>query len=233
MRKSKLLIVDDENPEVMKELFEEFGFEVLVAEDGGAALEVAAAESPDLILLDIKLPVLNGYEVLEELKRRQIATRVVMYSAYFTDMQTAIRCVRNGACDFIGKLDFLPDELADKIKRYIIVEKTLNLQVSDLTPIVEKLIAEGESLEKEVGELRRKLWRLRVRRSAEEISSKIIYLAASVAAVYLLVKLELVGSGRGIAILFTMLFIFLLIPTGQLKNISAALKGLKARIELK
>lgn len=232
MAQHKILVVEDENPRLIKQFLRRRGFEVLVAEDGGEAVEIAAAEAPDLVLLDIMLPVLDGFEVLEELKRRQIETRVVMYSGYFTDMDTAIRCVRNGACDFISKHEW-PEDLPERLRKYILIENTLNLRVSDLTPVVEKLITEAEALELRGSRLQEKVRRLSIRRSMEEVGSKSVCLAASVATVYLLVKLGLVASGGAIAVLFLTLFIFMLIPTGQLKRISATLKSLKARIELK
>ena len=66
----KILVVDDE-PDILKPyLFrlKKYGYEALSASDGEEALELARQKNPDLILLDVKLPVLNGYEVCKRLK---------------------------------------------------------------------------------------------------------------------------------------------------------------------
>jgi two-component system cell cycle response regulator DivK len=66
----KLLLVEDnaENCEMLSRRLRNRGYEVLIAEDGQTALEVAGAQSPDLILLDLSLPVLSGWEVATALR---------------------------------------------------------------------------------------------------------------------------------------------------------------------
>ena len=68
--KNRILVVDDSSlvREMYKAQLEESGYEVLIAEDGIEAINRAFAESPDLILLDITMPEMNGYEVCEQLK---------------------------------------------------------------------------------------------------------------------------------------------------------------------
>ncbi len=68
--KPKILVVDDEEitTELAKKFLERHGFDVVCAFDGEAALELAHSESPDLILLDVMLPKLDGFEVCEQLK---------------------------------------------------------------------------------------------------------------------------------------------------------------------
>ena len=82
----------------------------LEADNGAAALRVAHNESPDLVLLDVRLPDLSGIEVLEQLKKTGDARAVIMITAdpQLDDVKTALKL---GAYDFVGKpLDF--DELA-------------------------------------------------------------------------------------------------------------------------
>ena len=71
--KKKILIADDEVDlvEVLKVYLEMKGYEVLTAHDGEKALEVAQGESPDLILLDVIFPKMDGYTVLRELRGRK------------------------------------------------------------------------------------------------------------------------------------------------------------------
>ena len=74
----KLLLVEDnpENWEMLSRRLRNRGYEVLVAEDGRAALDMAIAESPDLILLDLSLPVVSGWEVAKTL-RSDDATKAI------------------------------------------------------------------------------------------------------------------------------------------------------------
>ena len=99
-----LLIVDDEPQiiQVVKGILQDEGFEVTTAPDGETALKLAAAEPPDLVLLDINLPGLDGLEVLSELKKRQPMLPVIMISAYGS-VENAVKATRLGAYDFIEK----------------------------------------------------------------------------------------------------------------------------------
>jgi two-component system nitrogen regulation response regulator NtrX len=99
-----LLVVDDE-PQILQTvtgILQDEGFEVLTAPDGETALKLAAEETPDLVLLDIALPGLDGLEVLSELKRRQPLLPVIMISAYGS-VENAVKATRLGAYDFIEK----------------------------------------------------------------------------------------------------------------------------------
>jgi two-component system, NtrC family, nitrogen regulation response regulator NtrX len=99
-----ILVVDDE-PQILQTvagiLLDE-GFEVITAADGEAALKMAAEETPDLVLLDISLPGMDGLEVLEDLKKRHPGLPVVMVSAYGS-VENAVKATRLGAYDFIEK----------------------------------------------------------------------------------------------------------------------------------
>ena len=99
-----LLIVDDEPQiiQVVAGILQDEGFEVTTAPDGETALKLAAAEPPDLVLLDINLPGLDGLEVLSELKKRQPWLPVIMISAYGS-VENAVKATRLGAYDFIEK----------------------------------------------------------------------------------------------------------------------------------
>ena len=111
MPNEKVLIVDDEKLirwSVRRQL-EEWGYTALEAESGTGGLAQIRAESPDLILLDVRLPDLSGIEVLREIKQNNLSIPVIMITGdpQLDDIKTAIKL---GALDFIKKpLDF--DEL--------------------------------------------------------------------------------------------------------------------------
>ncbi len=116
MPSEKVLIVDDEKLVrwSLRQKCEEWGYHVLEADNGTAALRVAQHETPDLVLLDVRLPDSNGIEILEQLKKTGDARAVIMITAdpQLEDVKTALKL---GAYDFVGKpLDF--DELAVTVK---------------------------------------------------------------------------------------------------------------------
>ena len=102
--KPKVLIVDDEESirSSMRMIFEYEGYDVLLAANGPAGLKMAEREAPDLILLDIKMPQMDGIEVLKKLKEAPDGPPVVILSGHGT-VQTAVEATKLGAFDFIEK----------------------------------------------------------------------------------------------------------------------------------
>ncbi|PTM56787.1 two-component system response regulator (stage 0 sporulation protein F) [Desmospora activa DSM 45169] len=80
----KLLIVDDQYGirVLLKEVFSREGLEVLQAANGKVALEIIQTEPPDLILLDMKMPGMDGLELLRHLKKEPLNIKVIMMTAY-------------------------------------------------------------------------------------------------------------------------------------------------------
>jgi len=116
MPSEKVLIVDDEKLVrwSLRQKCEEWGYRVLEADNGAAALKVAHNESPDLVLLDVRLPDASGIDILEQVKKAGDARAIIMITAdpQLEDVKTALKL---GAYDFVGKpLDF--DELAVAVK---------------------------------------------------------------------------------------------------------------------
>jgi len=101
---SKILIVDNDEGLVhfLTRLFVKQGHEVESSNDGASSLELLRSEAFDLILLDYKMPGLNGLETLAEIKRAQIKTPVIVMTAYGTT-ETAIEAMRLGAYDYLLK----------------------------------------------------------------------------------------------------------------------------------
>ena len=107
-----ILIVDDD-PDirtVMKDRLESLGYQVLLAASGGEGLEMLQSQTPQLVLLDIEMPDMNGLDVLKEIQRRGSEITVVMITAYGT-IERAVQAMKEGAYDFIPK-PFEPDHIA-------------------------------------------------------------------------------------------------------------------------
>jgi two-component system nitrogen regulation response regulator NtrX len=102
--KPKVLIIDDEEDirSALKMIFEYEGYECVLAANGEAGVKIAARESPDLILLDIKMPQMDGMEVLKRLKGEGEEAPIVILSGHGT-VQTAVEATKLGAFDFIEK----------------------------------------------------------------------------------------------------------------------------------
>src|ERR1700739_4408858 len=116
MAADKILVVDDERLVrwSLRQKCEEWGYQVIEAESGEPGLKVAQHESPDLVLLDVRMPDLTGIEVLDQLKKSGDARAVIMITAdpQLDDVKAALKL---GAYDFVGKpVDF--DELQVTIK---------------------------------------------------------------------------------------------------------------------
>jgi DNA-binding response OmpR family regulator len=125
--RARVLIVDDEADIVstVQYRLEFCEFEVITATNGKEGLEKAASEKPDIILLDISMPVMNGHEMLERLKNslelKDIP--VIMFTAY-SDAKDVAKAAELGIADYVTKpFDFtdlvgkITNALGNKIKR--------------------------------------------------------------------------------------------------------------------
>jgi DNA-binding response OmpR family regulator len=119
--KPKILIVDDETDvvEFITRTLQTEGFDVIAAYDGIAALDLVDSEKPDLILLDIMMPMMSGYEVCEQIKanpQTQHIPVLCVSSAHTPDARAL--SLRVGAATLVVK-PFLPAELVAQIRRYL------------------------------------------------------------------------------------------------------------------
>jgi DNA-binding response OmpR family regulator len=117
-----VLVVDDE-PEIIQlvtQILELRGHRVGLARDGLDALAKVAAEPPDVIILDLNLPKLDGFEVCKRLKAddKTRAIPVVMLTANFTSVDDANRGVGTGADEYVVK-PFLPPVLLHNVERLL------------------------------------------------------------------------------------------------------------------
>lgn len=119
METGKILIVDDE--EIMRESLtdwlKEDGYSVDAVEDGFKALEAVQKERYNVMLLDLKMPKMDGLEVLKRVKEMKLDLPVIIVTAYAT-VDTAVSAIKQGAYDYIVK-PFHPEELGSIIKKII------------------------------------------------------------------------------------------------------------------
>ncbi|MCD6378974.1 sigma-54-dependent Fis family transcriptional regulator [bacterium] len=120
--KPVVLLVDDESTIrlFLEKTLKDDGYETFTAADGEEALRIVEKELPDLVLLDLKLPGINGLEVLDRVKKDYPEICIIMLTA-FGDIETAVLAMKKGAFDFVSK----PVNLEQLL---LVVEKGLNSQ---------------------------------------------------------------------------------------------------------
>ena len=120
MAKKLVLIVEDEpdNREIIRTVVEEIvGYEAALASDGEAALQAIATHTPDLILMDLMMPVLNGFETIRALKAQSATERIpIIAVSALSRPRDQEQAFEAGADDYISKpfdLDLLADKIAE------------------------------------------------------------------------------------------------------------------------
>jgi len=100
----KILVIDDEKPTLMmfRLTLAAYGYDVLTAENGQEGLDVFNRERPTIVLTDIKMPGMNGIEVLKQVKAIDPSTEVIVITGH-GDMDLAIQALNLDATDFINK----------------------------------------------------------------------------------------------------------------------------------
>jgi DNA-binding response OmpR family regulator len=113
---SRILVIEDELPMrvALRDILDSEGYRVLTAADGEAGMEQAIQEKPDLILLDVMLPKLDGYSLCAELRRLAIVTPVLMLTAK-GQVQDRVTGLDTGADDYLVK-PFSTDELLARVR---------------------------------------------------------------------------------------------------------------------
>lgn len=120
--KKKILLIEDDSflISMYTTKFELENFEVVAAEDGEKGLGLAAKEKPDIILLDILLPKMNGFEVLKELKNNKETSPIpVILLTNLSQKNEIEQGLALGAQDYLIKAHFMPSEVMDKIKKVL------------------------------------------------------------------------------------------------------------------
>jgi two-component system response regulator PilR (NtrC family) len=136
-RPPRILVVDDERSmrEMLQIVLRREGYEVLLAENGRAAIDLLEREPVDILISDIKMPDLSGVDVLRAAKKIDQDILGIMITA-FASTETAVEAMRLGACDYLSKpfdIDLLKMKVREKIENRqlrqenLILKRTLGL----------------------------------------------------------------------------------------------------------
>ena len=137
---SKLLIIDDEeaNVRVLSISLRADGYEVVTAYSGEQGLQVFDQEAPDVVLTDIKMPGMDGIEVLGKIKERQPDAEVIIITGH-GDIDNAIEALQLGASDFINKP--IRDEALSIALQRAHEKRDIKRKLRDYTDNLEKEVA--------------------------------------------------------------------------------------------
>jgi DNA-binding response OmpR family regulator len=119
MKKEKILVVEDDRSILtgLSDLLEAEGYAVCTAEDGGEALRAYESEKPTLILLDIMIPEISGYDVCREIRKKDDVTPILMLTAKGQEVEKVVG-LETGADDYIVK-PFGVSELLARIRAHL------------------------------------------------------------------------------------------------------------------
>src|SRR5208283_3630332 len=146
----EILVVDDTpaSLRLLTELLTQHGYHVRPAEDGALALESVAAKTPDLILLDVSMPGMDGYEVCRRLKADEKSSRIpVIFISAFGDTRQKVTGFEAGGIDFITK-PFEAEEVLARVRTHLRLRQaeealrnahnTLELRVQERTAALQE-----------------------------------------------------------------------------------------------
>ncbi|MFQ3585447.1 response regulator [Thermostichus vulcanus] len=128
-----ILLVDDtlENLDVLDELLSEQGYEVRRAINGSMALRAVEADPPDLILLDIMMPEMDGYQVCEQIKKNEATWDIpIIFISALSDVFDKVKAFQVGGVDYLSK-PFQAEEVLARVKTHLnnaYLQKELQMQ---------------------------------------------------------------------------------------------------------
>lgn len=114
MKELKLLIVDDEERflSTTEKLLLKNGYEALTAKSGGQALEILGRHTVHVVILDVKMPIMDGIQTLKEIKQRFPLTEVIMLTGH-ASVESAVDGLKSGATDYLMK----PTDIKELIQK--------------------------------------------------------------------------------------------------------------------
>jgi DNA-binding response OmpR family regulator len=121
-KKIKILIVEDEAmiADMYKLKMEETGFEVLLTDKGSEAINLAVKNKPNLILLDVIMPEIDGFAVLQELKLNEKSKSIPVFMLTNLGQESDIKKGKElGAHDYFIKSQHTPTQIIEKIKKFL------------------------------------------------------------------------------------------------------------------
>ena len=153
---ARILVVDDvpENVRLLEAVLGAHGYDIVSATDGLAALELAESAKPDLVLLDVVMPHLDGYTVCRQLREREETAVLPVIMLTASDGPEKTKAIEAGADDFIAK-PFNREELLTRIRSLLRIKRyhdTIKAQAAELLELNRTL---EERVRMQVGELER------------------------------------------------------------------------------
>jgi DNA-binding response OmpR family regulator len=160
MSKKTILIVEDEQLllDVLSKKLRREGFRTITASDGKEGFEKIKKEKPDMVLLDMLLPGMDGFEILTKMKEECLDSPVIIISnsGQPVDLEKAFKL---GAYDFLVKSNFEPEEVIEKLNHFFAIEESANCKLNQKFVLVveddkflrdlcvKKLISDGYCVE--------------------------------------------------------------------------------------
>jgi len=121
-RMKKILLIEDEELiiKLLSKKLVSIGYDVLLAMDGQEGIEKMKQSVPDLVLLDIVMPRMGGFEVMAEMKKDAVLAKIPVIIISNSGQPLELEKAKQlGAADWLVKTEFDPKEVADKIQKYI------------------------------------------------------------------------------------------------------------------
>jgi two-component system, cell cycle response regulator DivK len=119
--KQRILVVEDQedNRRIIRDLLASAGYDLIEAADGEAGVRLAETERPDLILMDIQLPVLDGHEATRRIKSNpELSTTPIIVVTSYALSGDDVKAVEDGSDSYIAK-PFSPRQLLAKIREFL------------------------------------------------------------------------------------------------------------------
>jgi len=146
----KILVADDNRIErlILRRILENFNHEVILAEDGERAIELFRKEQPQMVLLDVLMPIYTGYEVAKTLKKDSTAPWFpIIFLTSLTEAQDLAKCIDVGGDDFLSKPinETIIKAKLDSFERILNLYDTVNQQQKKIQIYNEHLLQEQEA----------------------------------------------------------------------------------------
>ena len=229
-RKKKVLIIDDDPnfTEELSDYLRNHGFIVFVANTGVEGIQIAQKKYPDVILLDLSFPLMNGFELLEMIKDRQVDSRVIVLTGT-TDYDSVIKLIKAGVSDYLVK----PCDLGDLILR---IERAIEIgiparkqkEIDDLESVLLLRNSEIEKLKKQLKVTQEKIERISAKKDQIDRSSRWIgyairtfYVIISSLITWIFFRSGLILDTKLLFLLPLVLFILLLFPIDRIQKFTA------------
>ena len=119
--KKRILVIEDtrDNRQILRDLLTAAGFDIIEAEDGAAGVAMAAAQLPDLILMDIQLPVIDGYEATRRIKADPTTRHIPIVAVTSYALAGDEAKTREAGCDGYIAKPYSPRNLLEKVRGFL------------------------------------------------------------------------------------------------------------------